>query len=57
MECNSYRNWNSNKCQCECKNPRKHMCENDYVWNPSPCTCKNGKYLESIIDDSVGGCD
>ena len=25
----------------------------DYIWNPATCSCKNGKYLESIIDDSV----
>ena len=25
----------------------------DYIWNPSTCNCKNGKYLASIINDSV----
>ena len=30
------------------------MCEKkDYIWNRSTCTCENGKYLGSIIDDSV----
>ena len=24
-----------------------------YIWNPSTGTCENGKYLGSIIDDSV----
>ena len=34
------------------------MCEKDYIWNPATCSCKNGKYLESIIiDDSVITCD
>ena len=25
--------------------------EKGYIWNPSKCTCENGKYLGSIIDD------
>ena len=29
----------------------------DYIWNPATCSCKNGKYLASIIDDSVITCD
>ena len=29
------------------------ICEKDYVWNPATCSCKNGKYLTNIIDDSV----
>ena len=46
---------NNDKCRCECK---KHdMYEKDYIWNPSTCSCKNGKYLASIIDDSVITCD
>ena len=28
-----------------------------FVWNPSSCNFKNGKYLASIIDDSVITCD
>ena len=32
-------------------------CEIDYVWNPSKCICKNGKYLASIMDDSTIICD
>ena len=27
------------------------------VWNPSVCTCENGKYLGTIIGDSVIICD
>ena len=27
--------------------------EKDYIWNPNTCSCVNGKYLASIIDDSV----
>ena len=26
-------------------------------WNPATCSCENGKYLASIIDDSVIMCD
>ena len=33
------------------------MCEKIYIWNPSTCTCKNGRYLGSIIGDSVIMCD
>ena len=53
--CNSNPKWNNNKCWCECK---KHLtCEKDYVWNPATCNCQNGKYLASIIDDSVIMCN
>ena len=33
------------------------MYKEDYIWNPSTCTCKNNKHLESDIDDSVITCD
>ena len=37
---------------------KKHQIfEKYYVWNPSVCSCKNGKYLPSIINDSVIACD
>ena len=33
---------------------RESMCaKEDYIWNCSSCTCKNGKYLKSINDNSV----
>ena len=35
----------------ECK--RHHICEKDCIWNPATCSFKNGKYLGSIIDNSV----
>ena len=38
----------------ECKN---NIFEKDYVWNPATCSCENGKYLASILDDSVIICD
>lgn len=40
--------------QCEWKNPREHhLCKNENIWNLSTCTCKNGKYLQSFIGDTV----
>ena len=36
---------------------QKHIYEKDYIWNPATCSCKNGKYLASITDDSVIMCD
>ena len=29
----------------------------DYVWNPSTYNCENGKYLATIMDNSVIMCD
>ena len=29
----------------------------DYIWNPGTCSCENGRYLASIMDDSVMTCD
>ena len=52
---NSNQKWNNDKCWCECK--KHHICEKDYIWNPSSCSCGNGKYLANIIDDSVIMCD
>ena len=28
-----------------------------YVWNLATCSCENGKYLASIVDNSVIMCD
>ena len=33
------------------------MCEKDYVQNPATCDWENGKYLTSIMDNSVIICD
>ena len=45
---------NNNKCRCECKKHyQHHICEKDYIWNSATCICNNGKYLASIIVDSV----
>ena len=27
------------------------------MWNPTTCSCENGKYLASVIDDSAITCD
>ena len=50
-KCNLDQWCNNDKCWCECK--KLHVCEKDYVWNPAPCNCENGKHLASIMDDSV----
>ena len=49
-KCNSDQKWNNDKCRCECK--KHHICEKEYIWNPAPCSCENGEYLASIINDS-----
>ena len=54
-KCDSDQWWNNNKCWCECK--KRHVCEKDYVWNPATCKFENGKYLASIMNDSVIICD
>ena len=53
--CNSNQWWNNDKCRCECKKHR--ICKKDYIWNLSTCICENGKYLASIMDNSVITCD
>ena len=55
ISCKCGRKFNSNqwrnnyKCQCECK--KHNIREKYFIWNPSTCSCENGKYLASIIDD------
>ena len=44
---NSNQKWNKNKVDMSVKIRKK------ITWNPDKCTCKNGKYLTSIIDKSV----
>ena len=50
-ECISNHWWNNDKCWFECKNHQ--VCEKDYIWNHSTCSCENRKYLASIMDDSA----
>ena len=33
------------------------MCKKDHIWDPVTCTCENGNYLDSTIDDSIITCD
>ena len=54
-KCNSKQTWNNDKYWWEFKN--HHICKKDYFCNPSTCTCKNGNYLASIINNSVITCD
>ena len=35
----------------ECK--KINVWEKDYVYNPATCNCEKGKYLASIMDDSI----
>ena len=36
---------------------KRHIFEKYYIWNPSTCSCENGKYLASIMDNSAIMCD
>ena len=50
--------WNDNEDRCECKFLKEyHLSEKDYIWNPTTCSCKDGKHLAIIIDDSIITCD
>ena len=49
--CNSDQWWNNDKCWCKYK--KHHICEKDYIWNPSTRTYENGKCVASIMDDSA----
>ena len=49
---------NNDKCRCECKTLKEHyVCKKGCICNPAANSCKNGKYLASIIDNSVLKCD
>ena len=37
----------------KCESKQIQVYEKEYVWNPSKCICENGKYLASIMDDSM----
>ena len=54
-KCDSDQRWNNDKSRCECK--KRHVCEKDHIWNPATCSCEIGKYLASIMVDSVITCD
>ena len=50
-KCNSDQWWNNDKNGCKSK--KRHVYEKDYIWNPATCSCKNRKYLASIMNDSA----
>ena len=68
-KCNSNQKWNKHNYRCECKIEENIICiiivmsakskktpfaQKDFIWNPSTtCTSENGKYLKSIIGNSV----
>ena len=54
-KCNSNQKWKNHKCWCDCK--KHNICEKEDIWNSATCSCKNGKYLANIVDDSVIMCD
>ena len=57
-KCNSNQRWNNNKSLCECKNLKEHhVRKKDYICNSATCSCENGKYFASIVDNSVITCD
>ena len=51
---NFYQKRNNDKCWCECI--KHHICKKYYIWNPATWTCKDVKYLASIINDSLVTC-
>ena len=50
-KCSLSQKWNNNKWWCQCQ--KHHICKKDYICNIATCNSKNGKYLLSIIDNSV----
>ena len=54
-KCNSDQWWNNDRCQYGCK--KHNICEKYYIWNLPTCSCENGKYLASIMDNSAIMCD
>ena len=52
-KCNSDQWLNNDKYRYECK--KHHVCEKDL--NPAACSCENGKYLASIMNDSAITCN
>ena len=58
IKCNLNQKWNNDKYWCVWKYPKKdNTCAKDCIRNHDVCSCKNGKYIASIIDDSVIMCD
>ena len=47
--------WRNAKCLCESKNC--HVCEKEYIRNPSTCNYENEKYLASIMGILMITCD
>ena len=56
-KCSSDQWWITINVDLNVKCKKHHVCEKDYVWNPATCNCENGKYLASIMDNSVTICD
>ena len=54
-KCNSNHWGNNDKYIFECK--KHNVCEIYHIWNAAICSCENGKYLGSIMDDLGIMCD
>ena len=54
-KCNSDRQWNNDKCRCECK--KIHVSKKGYVRNLATCNQEKGKHLACIINNSAITCD
>ena len=46
-KCNSDQWWNNDNTNMSVI--KHHICQKDYVWNPSTCNCENEKYLASVL--------
>ena len=51
-KCNSDQWWYNDKWGYE-KRKKRHECVTDCIWNLATYSCENGKYLTSVIGDSV----
>ena len=51
---NSNQKWNDDKMLVWVEKSERESCvRKKYVWNLVTCTCENGKYLGTIVGDSV----
>ena len=53
---NANQKWNNNECWCDCEHV-KNICEKESYLELCNMYWENGKYVGSIIDDSVIICD
>ena len=52
--CSLNQKWNNDKYWYKCKNPKEHrVSQKVFIQNPATWCCENGKYVGSIIDNSI----